>query len=80
MRVSSVLDKREGWVDCFHLDCQKAFDIVLHGRLRSWNTRQEKRGDSFDGQMILMEGNKGHQRSLFQMGGGQLVDCPKVLF
>lgn len=31
--MSSVPDKREGWVNCLYPDCQKAFDTVLYGRL-----------------------------------------------
>lgn len=32
-RVSSVFDKREGWVDLVFLDSQKTFDTVPHKSL-----------------------------------------------
>lgn len=32
-RVSSVINKRDGWVECLLQDCQKAFDSVPHRRL-----------------------------------------------
>ena len=37
-RVTDIVDKKGGWVDCVYLDLKKAFDKVSHKRL-IWKMR-----------------------------------------